>query len=99
MFFVSLGLFIILHLTMVYDARPPPNQEAKGFLLLPSVKKVVAENPELTCEKLVKESEYNPFDVQEAWTVYTSRGVILAVWLLVFWSLTCACSAFLHLFP
>jgi len=98
-FFVLLGLYIILNLTLVYDAPSSAHQEAKGFLLLPSVEKVLADDPEMTHEKLVKEAEYNPFEVWEAWTVHTVRGLILAVWLLMFWSLTCACSAFLHLFP
>lgn len=98
-FFVFLGFYILMDLMLVYNAPSSAHQEAKGLLLLPSVEKVLTDNPEISGQQLVKEAEYNPFAIWKEWTVYIVRGLLLVIWLLMFWSLTFACSAFLHLFP
>ena len=88
-------LYIILKAYFVYDAPTAKDQEADGFILRSSIRRLLTEDPKMTIEDVRIGSEYNPMQIWVPWTVATVRVALLMAWLGLFNFLSMASSAFL----
>ena len=88
-------LYIILKAYFVYDAPTAKDQEAAGFILRSSIRRLLTEDRKMTIEDVRIGSEYNPMQIRVPWTVATVRVALLMAWLGLFNFLSMASSAFL----
>jgi hypothetical protein len=90
-------VYIVLKGLFVYNAPDFRHQEAGGFILRPSIERVVEENPGITWGELLDGAEYDPTRIWVEWTVNTVRISLLIAWLAFFGAISFVLSVFVLL--
>jgi hypothetical protein len=78
----SFILYISLYSFFVFDIPLTKDRDLKGFIVQPAIAQLVG--PGRSLENLLEGAEWDPFNIWEGWTIYTTRVGLLLSWVLFF---------------
>ena len=86
LFFLLLIASFILYLSLysffVFNIPGTNDRDLKGFIVRPEIAEMVG--PGRSLEYLLEGAEWEPLNIWESWTIYTTRIALLLSWILFF---------------
>ena len=89
---ISFVLYLFLYSFFVFDITLTHERDVKGFIVQPAIARMVG--PGRSLENLLEGAEWDPFNIWEGWTIYTTRAGLLLSWILFFVGIAGCMAAF-----